>query len=162
MANVYYPTPELVAQGWLSQRVPELVPAQVAGALPKTADLWTPYAGKATNGYGFVTAIAIPGSRPNVHVPRRQSVMMVDCWGAFPSSNKPAWNVAAQLAEAIRNATEASTAKYSTLMTLVLPNYRTAVVLSAYLINEPRRMAGDPSGYARFTLDLEVDWALGS
>ena len=162
MTGIYYPTPELVAEAWIGQRVPELVPAQVAGSLPADPSTWTQFGTKASNGRGFITCVAIPGSRPNPHVPIRATVVEVNSWAAFPQSNKPAWNVAAQNAEAIRNATEASTAKYTTALTLSLANYRSAIVLSAYLIDEPRRMANDPSGYARFAFYLEVDWALGS
>lgn len=157
----YYPTPELVAAGWLGQRVPELVPAQVAGSLPPDPTTWTLFGTKATNGRGFITVNAIPGSRPSVHVPIRKTVVRVDSWGVFYQSNKPAWLVAAQNAEAIRNATEVRSALYSTPLTLALAGYRQAVVLSVYLIDEPRRIANDPSGYARFAMNLEVDWALG-
>jgi hypothetical protein len=38
-------------------------------------------------------------------------------------------------------------------------NYSPAIVLSAYPLSEPSRVEADPSGYARFTFDLALDWA---
>jgi hypothetical protein len=38
--------------------------------------------------------------------------------------------------------------------------YKGAIVLAAYYINEPRQIFDDPSGYARLTVDLMLEWVL--
>ncbi|MDN8923974.1 hypothetical protein Q0P01_14380, partial [Staphylococcus aureus] len=65
---------------------------------------------------------------------------------------------AARLAELVRVATELPTAKYSTPVEMPA-NYAGAIVLSAYVVTEPYEVTDDPSGFARISLDLVLDWA---
>jgi len=149
-AGPYYPTNELVAVAWLSQRVAGLVAAQVGTTLPKDVTTWADA--------GFLQVQALPGGSPDVDVPVRRPVFQLDGWATTPGSAKPPWNLANRLVELVRQATEANDALYG--RTIVLPaNYLEARVQAAYLVSEPRRIPGDPAGYARFTLDLAIDWA---
>lgn len=153
----YLPTNELVAVAWLSQRVPGLSAGQVATTLPgKRQDGTLPWGDE-----GFVQVQAIPGGMPDIELPVRHPVLQVDCWAATVDaagnvSMKPPWNKANRLAELIRNATEHGQIHGRPV---VLPEgYLGARVQAVYLITEPTRVPGDPSGYARFTLDLALDW----
>lgn len=151
-AGPYLPTNELVAVAWLSQRVPGLA-GIVATTLPRPLD------GGAISwaDTGFVQVQALPGGSPNIDVPVRKPVVQADCWAASATNAKPPWNLANRLAELIRDATENDAALYGKPVTLPV-NYLGAVVLSAWLISEPMRITGDPLGYARFSLDLAIDW----
>jgi hypothetical protein len=147
LVGPFPPNSDLVAQAWLTQRVPGLVAGQVAGSLPDVAS-WL--------AEGFVTIASIPGTQPNIDVPIRRPIFQIDTWGASgTASAKPHWPKAYRLAELIRLATEAQT--YG--QTVTLPDeYTDARVQAAYLISEPSRVAGDPSGYAHVTFDLALDW----
>jgi hypothetical protein len=141
------PTNELVAAAWLAQRVEGLTAGMVATSLPADTSTWADL--------GFVQVQALPGGVPDLDVPIRRPVFQVDAWAVNPSSAKPPWGKANHLAELIRIAVEGQA--YSQPVTL--PDaYTDARVLSAYMVSEPLRMPGDPSGYARFTFDLALDW----
>lgn len=149
----FLPTNELVAVAWLSQRVPGLDAAQVATTLPRDTEAWALG--------GFVQVQAIPGGVPSVDIPVRHPVFQVDCWATSSttksSSSKLPWNLANYLAEIIRDATESDDARYGAPVTL-RDGYLGARVQAAYLVSEPQRVLNDPSGFARFTLDLAIDW----
>ena len=148
----YPPTNELVAIAWLGQRVDGIVEGQVATTLPKDKAAWADE--------GFVQVQALPGGSPDIDVPLRRPVLQVDLWAVTldangNASNKPPWNKANRLAELLRLATESQA--YGKPVTLP-DGYRGARVQAAYLIGEPTRVTDDPSGYARFTVDLALDW----
>lgn len=147
LAPPFPPNSDLVAQAWLSQRVAGIVAAQVAGSLPAVA-AWLDE--------GFVTVQSIPGTQPNVDVPIRRPVFQIDTWGAAGAqTSKPHWPKAFRLAELIRLATESQAHGQP----VALPaEYLGARVQSAYLLSEPSKIEGDPSGYAHVTFDLAIDW----
>lgn len=136
------PTSEVVAVAWLAGAD---IPA--ATQLPKVQADWA--------ADGFVTVTTVGGTS-SYDVPLIRPVLQVDCWAVTPTSDKPPWWKANALAEAIRAATydidDAGRA-------LTLPGaYDDARVLSAYLLGEPVRVTGDPSGFARFRFDLALAW----
>jgi hypothetical protein len=94
-----------------------------------------------------------------MYTPLRQPVMGVQCVAVSPNSGKPPWNQANQLAEAIVAAVldHKNTPRRVTLPT----GYANAFVRSAWLVTEPRRVPGDAGDYARYTLDLALDWVEG-
>lgn len=148
----YFPTNDLVAVAWLGQRVPLLDDSQVATVLPRNPSSWLEG--------GFVTAATVAGS-PDIEIPVRRPLVQVDCWAADAKSDgsvgaKPPWARANRLAELIRNATE-DIQQYAQAVTLPAA-YLGARVLAVYLVTEPSRVLDDPSGYARYTLDLAFDW----
>lgn len=155
-APPHRPTSDLIAVAWLVAYVPELVAAMVGTALPKDTTKWADT--------GFLQATAVPGGRtPDVDLPRRLPVIQLDAWATAntagtASSNKPPWNLAAQLIEHVRVATEdAQTGRYGKPL-VVKANYLNVRVQAVYLLSEPSKVPNDPSGYAHLTADLAIDW----
>lgn len=147
VAPPFPPNTDLVAMAWLVQRV-GLDAGMVAGSLPAVAS-WLDE--------GFVTVQTIPGTQPNVDIPVRRPIVQIDTWGAGGvQTAKPHWPKAYRLAELIRLATEDGQV-YGQAVTLPA-DYTGVRVQAAYLVAEPSKVPGDPSGYARVTLDLALDW----
>ncbi|MFI5473208.1 hypothetical protein ACIA6D_23580 [Streptomyces cacaoi] len=141
-------TPELVATAWLKTVVGD----RVATTLPKP-DSSSNYSWAAS---GFCTLV-VAGGTANAYVPLRDPVIGVDCWAVNPQSQKPPWDKAAMLAEAIQTACYEHAA---IPQTVTLPDgYPAARVLSAYTTGEARRIHGDPSSYARYSIPgLVIAW----
>ncbi len=147
----YLPTSELVACAWLDLYVADVTAGMVATTLPRDPATW------ATN--GFLQAQAIPGRLADVDLPRRLPVIQVDAWACNLNGNAPPWALAAQLAERVRAATELPTQAWvGKALDLNKADYLDARVWAVYALTEPVRVLGDVSGYARFTLDIAVDW----
>lgn len=146
LAPPFPPNSDLVMLAWLAQRVPGVTAGQVAAQLPDVAS-WA--------AEGFVTAQSIPGTQPSVDLPIRKPIIQIDTWGASESSAKPHWPKAFRLAELIRLATELQS--YGMPVDLG-PSYNGARVQAVYLVTEPNRVSGDPSGYAHVTFDVALDW----
>lgn len=145
----YLPTNELVAQTWLSERVAGLTPSMVATALPDDPTKWADL--------GFVQVQAIPGARADIDLPEaRKPIVQVDYWACAVGSAKPQWRKAARLVELVRLACEQQT--YGRPLLTLPASYLGARVQAVYAIDEASRVLDDPSGYARFTQDLAVDW----
>lgn len=144
----YLPTSDLVAVAWLDA-IDGLSAGQVGTALPKDPATWLDA--------GFVQAQALPGGAADVDVPQwRRPVIQLDFWAAGGSSSiSPRWNLAARLVEVVRAATESQAYGAAVAMP---SGYLGARVQAAYFVTEPRRILDDPSGYARFTTDLALDW----
>ncbi|MEV6504793.1 hypothetical protein AB0M61_01560 [Streptomyces sp. NPDC051642] len=141
-------TPELVAIAWLKTVVGD----RVATTLPKPgADGTISWADG-----GFVTVVTAGGS-PNLYVPLRDPVIGVGCWAVNPQSQKPPWQAAAVLAEAIQAACYDHPA---IPQRVTLPaGYPDAQVLSAYTTGEHRRVPDDPSSYAHYEIPgLVIAW----
>lgn len=145
----FLPTNDLVGVAWLRQRVPGLDAGQVATSLPRDPSSW--------RAAGFLTLSTL-GRSPDVDIPVRHPAYRLDAWAAgADGSTKPPWNLANRLIELVRAATESDTALYGKAVTLPA-GYLGARVQAAYLLDEPQRIEGDPSGYARFTSLLAIDW----
>lgn len=137
-------TPELVATAWLKTVVGD----RVATTLPKDNATWA--------ASGFCTLVTAGGT-PNMYVPLRDPAIGVDCWANNPDSQKPPWNKAAVLAEAI----QAACYDHATIpQRVTLPSgYPQAQVLSAYTTGEARRIHDDASSYARYSIPgLVIAW----
>lgn len=148
----YQPTSELVAVAWLGA-VDGLAPGYVGTELPADPSTWLDS--------GFVQVQAIPGGAPDVDTPQwRRPVLQLDCWAAGGASSiTPRWNLAAHLVEHVRDAIEVQA--YGQAVDLPA-HYLGARVQAVYFVTEPRRVPDDPSGYARFTTDIAVDWVRNS
>lgn len=147
-AGPYPPTNELVAQAWLRQRVAGVSAGQVATTLPQDPAVWADE--------GFIQVQALPGGSVDIETYVRHPVVQLDFYATTPGSNKPPWNLANRLVEHVRIATE-DAQEYGRPVELGA-DYEGARVLAVYPVGEPTRVTDDPSGYARFTLDLAVDW----
>lgn len=144
----YPPTSALVAAAWIAQRVPGFTDSMVASRLPRDISAW------AANGFVQVTPIA---GTPDVDIDVRRPLVQIDAWAVAPGSTNPPVGKANVLAERVRIATFDG-ALYGKVVTLP-HDYDDAIVLSAYALTEPTVVDGDPSGYARVTFDLALDWA---
>lgn len=144
----YQPTAERVAVAWLGA-VDGLAPGYVGTELPSDPATWLES--------GYVQIQALPGGATDIDVPQwRRAVLQLDTWATGgPSSISPPWNLAAHLAEHVRDAIESQA--YGQVIDLG-PHYYDARVQAVYFTTEPRRILDDPSGYARFTTDLALDW----
>lgn len=151
----FNPTSELVAVAWLSAYVldeqGDTIESQIGTTLPKDNTAWADK--------GFLQASSIPGGRsPDLDVPLRLPVVQLDGWACTPGSNKPPWHLANRLLELVRLTTEAAqTGNYGKPL-VVKTGYLNVRVQAAYLISEPGRVTDDPSGFARYTADLAIDW----
>lgn len=146
------PNVELVAQAWIAAYAG--IPAgQVATSLPKVTT-WT--------NDGFLQVRAVVGGSSEPTLPqRRTSVVQLDAWGAKASNTvRPLWGVASVLIERVRIATFNGTQGFGKPLSMPISGYLPARPLAAYLTREPTRVEGDPSGFARFTCDLAVDWTV--
>lgn len=150
-ATLALPNGELVCQAWLST-VADFPKAQVATRLAPI-EKWT--------ADGFLTVRALPAGVVHQELTeRRGSILQLDTWAASKHSARALWGVAANMAERIRAATFRDAQPYGKPLDMPVSGYLTARVLAAYLVSEPRRVEGDPSGYARMTCDLAVDWTV--
>lgn len=150
----WHATSELVALAWL-RGVPGLDPADVGDTLPEDNTTWS--------ACGFTQLVAVVGGTPGMYVPERTPVVQVDFWATNPGSPLPPWGKARQLAEAVIADTYLPTAGLGTGgtrdVTALMPSgFRGAVVQSAYVVTEPRRLPGDAGAYARLTMDLALAW----
>lgn len=135
---------ELVAVAWLRTVVGD----RVAHTLPKDITSWVDV--------GFCTVDTVGGDT-NMYVPLRAPVIGVDCWAVNPGSQKPPWNKASALAQAIQAACWDHPA---IPQALTLPTgYPAVQIRSAYLTGEPRRVPDDASSYARYSIPgLALAW----
>lgn len=152
------PTAELVAITWLTANAAAvgIDPTKIASSLPRLQDTdWSPT--------GFLTVRSLPGGSYDPNGTRRTSVLQLDAWWSpsthTTSSGKPPWAKANSLIEAVVAATEHPTTGYTRALPLPTP-YPAVIVLAAYpAYTDPQRVENDPAGFARYQMDLAVDWA---
>jgi hypothetical protein len=156
-AGPYLPNSSLVVSAWLGQRVPGIVPAQVATRLPRNLSTW------ADEGFVQVTIVPTPAE---VDIPLRHAYAQIDAWAVRLNADgsagaKPPVNLAWRLANLIARACEDDVQRVGGFgREVALPaDYLAARVQAAYFQTEPSEVPDDPSGYARVTFDLALDWA---
>lgn len=107
----------------------------------------------------FVQIMQVGGT-PNPESPLRRPVATLNCYAVKPNSLKPPWGRANALAEQIWEATFVTRYHDDPACTLTMPTgYGAARVLDVIALTEPRRLPADPSQYALYGLDIQVDWA---
>lgn len=145
------PNSELVARAWL--RVVAGFSASAVGAtLPGDPATW------ATN--GFIQVVVVGGAT-SMDLPMARPVLSVDCWTNNPSSGKPPWGKANQLAEIIRSSCYGGIDDPNPTQRVVdmpVSGYQRAAVFSAYWVSEPRRRPADDARFARMGGDLQLHW----
>lgn len=142
------PNDEQVGIAWCRLYVgPELGDAGIASNLPKTLP-----------GDGFVQIRSLRPGIADIDLPTHHSLLTFDFWAAPANGGAhPRWSVAAQLVARVTRAMENRFQTFNKELGLGA-DYIPARVQAVYKDNEPRRVPDDPSGYARFTLDVNVDW----
>lgn len=123
----------------------------VASTLPENAASW--------QDSGFLELQVVGGS-PDRDVPRAEPVVRVDAWANSGQSTKVPWGKAESLAETARQAISNFPSEQHGRILDMGPDFRDVRVLSVWPISEPRRVEGDPSGYARFTTDFALSWVI--
>ncbi len=145
------PNSDLVIVGWL----------RLACARPATP--WMAGVGAGTTlpaelpAAGFIRLDGVGGS-PDLDVTGRNAATgLLSCWAApSPGSSKAPWGQANTIAETLIQATY--DLSLSTRLVATPGNYADARVLSVFAVSVPRRVNNDPSGYARYDVDLSVHW----
>jgi hypothetical protein len=144
-APARYATTRKVSIAWLLS-----LGLAAAAELPTDISTWA--------GTGFITPAASGGS-PGIHVPVAHPIISLQCWAVDPDTDVPPWNLAGDLAEAVR----AGGFSHGTQVQLALADSdQNARVLSAYVISEPRPSYGDMGDYACMKVDLALHWAVSA
>jgi len=141
------PTSELVFVAWL-KGVPGLPTEQIGTTLPTDASRWPD---------GFLQVAVVGGSnRPDL--PVRRPVMRVSCWVA--GGKKPRFGEANVLADAVVAGTHGEDGHGQTgrRVHIATGSYAPAQVMSVFPVGIPMRVTDDPSGYARYDVDIELHW----
>lgn len=142
-----YPSAPLVACVWLRSLG---LPADDIGTdLPGEPSTW------ATNGYLQVpTAV---GGSPAIHVAMRAPTVQVSAWTNRPDSQRAPWNRAEHLLGAVIDAAHDQAASID----LDMPaGFYPVRLHSVWCQSEPRRIPGDPAGYAHVNADFEMRWVV--
>lgn len=149
------PDDEIVAAAWIAT-IPGFSAAMVGTVLPPDANPDGSPAAWITTGY---VTVATAGGNPDPMLPVSRPVIDVRCWAAVPGSNRPPW----QMARALGNAITAATWDRFTFGRPLVPavngvEYPVAVVQSAYMASTFRRLYADEADYACFWGDLALTW----
>lgn len=143
--GTYYPSHDLVAAGYLSAL--DLPADGIDTDLPPNPADW--------QDQGFVQVTAV-GGPAEIHIPVHRPVVQVDVWCNRANTDTVPWNQAGHLAGALVAALYDSD---SVGVAPILPDgFRPVRVLSAYPLSAPRRVQGDPAGFARYTVDVALRW----
>lgn len=149
MTITLLPSSELVAVAWLAT-LPGITSSMVGTTLPADTSTW------ATNGFLTVTTA---GGTPGLEVPIRSPLVQVDVWAVKVGAQRPPWGHADQLAQKVVAGCYGATSGPRNLTLHAGPSTGTAVLRAAWATMEPQRLYGDDSSYARFRLDIRLDWS---
>lgn len=148
LSGLLIPDDERVAVAWVRQYVgPDLGNAGVSTKLPKTLPE-----------DGFITCTLLRPGIALVDLPVHKPLVTFDFWTA-PSANggRPRWGNCAQLVARVTRAMDNDFQTFGKPLDLG-DEFMGARVQAVYKDNEPRRVTDDPNAYARYTLDVNVDW----
>lgn len=143
---------------WIAT-VPGFSPDMVATQLPEAADPNTNAPAEwVARGKGFIT-VSVVGGNPDPLLPVHRPVLQVDCWAVKPASDRPPWGVANVLAENVVFATW-DRIGISRLLRISAGGieYPSASVQGASVVTAPRRLTDDVGKFARYSLDLRLQW----
>jgi hypothetical protein len=146
--TVEHPTATGTMIAWLSASVPA-----VASNLPEISS-WPVLGGTVR---GFVTVPAVVGG--TVHYAGvRVPVLQVEAWAAVPTSDRPQYGAAEQLAEDVLAAAAALNDGGPGVLVRQRAGYNQALVQAVAMATEPRRLDDPDTGYARYLMDLALAW----
>lgn len=137
-----------IALAWLNTL--DGLPADDTGnVLPGDPTLW------ATQ--GFVQVPMVVGGSPDVHLPMREPIVEINAWTNRPGTEEPPWRRAGHLANWIIRRMHAQ----RTPLDLDLGgDYYPVRLHAVWAASEPRRITGDPSGYARVMFEAQMRWVV--
>lgn len=152
MSTPVLPTPaETVAVAWLRTGP---APEGSATVLPKDPTTW-PLVGTARV---FVQVTDVSGSS-DVYTGQRETALQWDVWAVRPDSNRTPWDVASACSGILLRSLYAP--GWERDLSAALPEkYAASRVQSLWCSGTPRRIGDDPSGYARYTLDVRMAWIM--
>jgi len=160
MPLINLPTDELVGCAWVAS-IEGFSPSIVATQLPDPAlKDGSPAPWVVTPPYGFVQVTVVGGDEDPL-LPIYRPVFQLDCWATKPGSNKPPWYRANRLARNISVATR-NRINVSRLLTISANGvqYPSAMVQAATVLTSPRRMWDDAGDFARYTMDVRMQWIM--
>lgn len=142
------PTSRLTGVGWLRLAVTDV---RVDDRLPDPIDT-------ALRTDGFIR-VAVVGGSPEMYVPARGAVITAECWIApSATTGEPSWSTVEQLAERVVAASYDPALTGRLLDLTGFGDYAPARVTSVAALSEPVRRDDDPSDFARFDVDLLINW----
>lgn len=145
------PTSDLVLRAFLTANVPAVL-NRVAAVLPEDRTTW--------RDFGFLQFASIGGT-PEPGLQQRRPVYSLRAYATAPdsASARPDWAKANALIEEIITLEEKRNRLAGGFARPVLPAAFTGAIVQNFVIHsEPRRIPGNPTGYARFDLDVELWW----
>jgi hypothetical protein len=105
----------------------------------------------------FITVNDLNGGGADVDLPQiRHAYLTLDVYAAFPDNDNPQWGRAAIGAGMVWD-TLTLPQPYGAALDLGA-DYLAARAQAMYAISEPRKVEDDPSAYARYTFDAQLDW----
>lgn len=149
MAVVLLPNTELVVISYL-QTMPGVTADVIATQPPQDESQWKQN--------GCIT-VSVVGGHPDADLPTRNPIVQLDFFAVNPGSDKPPWYKAASLGEQVWLATrmrERVPRNVTVSAGGVL--YPPARVLTAYFLDEPRRIWKDAGDWAHFMGLLAMTW----
>lgn len=147
---MHNPNSELVATAFLrSFNISSSTTFGIGTTLPEDKLSWKD---------GFVQ-LQIVGGAPSIDVPTRRPLIQVDCWVPSINSSKPQWGKANTIAEDIVNALYEEP---QNVHVVTGGAFKNALVQSAYVAREPRRISNDPAGHARYSFDMALTWIISN
>lgn len=150
MTTTFLPNSDLVAVGWLKTLI-DLASVEKGTTLPKVDT--------ALRTTGFLKTMIVGGS-PAMESPIRRPVINVQSWAApAAGSRKVPWARAAHNAELVWKATQVRPFPVTVIdLSSIGTGYAPARIFSVITLSEPRRIEGDGSDFARFDLDVQINW----
>lgn len=139
------PNDELVTVAFVKTLHADLA-SNVATRLPTDQSVWETL--------GFVVASGLGGDR-HLDVPWERPSVQLDVYAVNPNSDDPPWDKAADLA-ALVVAGQYDMTKLHQPLTL-RTGYELARV-TGFACQRPRRQKGDPTNYAWYQIDAQIDW----
>lgn len=149
MSSPLLPTTRLVATAWLQAAVPG---PGVGKKLPEASD--------ALRANGFLRVVPGVGGGPDRDVPAyRSPIVQVECW--WPPATRSQfdhWTYAEQLAERVVAATGDGALMGLPVDLSTVGNYGPARVHDVIALSDPDLVEEDPSDWARYDVDLLINW----
>jgi hypothetical protein len=145
---------DLVGVAWL-KTVPGLDPTAVATRLPKTGGEVDVTKLRTS---GFVVWRSGLGGVSSGKL--RRAIGVAEFWAAPDAgSSQVPWGRASDITEAVYAELSDEFSTVANAVTVTLPgDYHPARVHTVRALGEPQKVEGDPSGFARFDINIEINW----